>query len=1034
MKKTLSNLFSGIIFLLVLCTVLMPSNLFAQSWSTIDGGGTYGISSTTSTNSNFPSIAVFNGATYAIWQEYTGTVYEIHVKKYDGSSWATAGNTAGSSLLYSSTHLYMYPKLVYFNGALYAAWSGFDAGIYVVHVKKFDGSSWAFAQDYTVGEGRSNINNGITANSMKIDICVFNNELYATWVEQDHMGGGFYNVRVSKFNGTSWTSVDGNGDYGINYNATASASYPTLCVFNNTLYAAWTESNSSAVQVRVRRYDGGNTWTFVDGGGINGLNYDANTTPYDVPFSLTSYSGKMYAFWTENNRIRVKRYDATNGWTTDIDGSNGWNQNSTVGAYYPNAITYNNLMYITWEQNPVPRQVRVVSFDGTTKTFIDGNVAGVGINNTTANRGHYPKLIGYKGDLLAVWSEELTSTSGSANQIRAKKYLLPPFVESVSVPANGTYVSGQTLNFTVTFSKVVVVTGGTPYIPITLNTGGTVNAAYTGGSGTNTLTFSYTIVSGNGDTDGISVGTAISNGGATLQSGDTTPLTANLTLNSVGSTTGVLVDAVSPTVTSVSSTTADGYYNLGDMIAITITCSEAATVNGTPALALNSGGTATYVSGSGTTVLTFNYTVSGGQNSVDLDYSSTNALSLSGGTIKDDAGNNAILTLPTVGGVNSLGGQKNIVIDNTAPTVTVSSSATDPTNSSIPVTIIFSEPVTGFVVGDIYVTNGMAESFSSVNAYTYTAIITPTEAGTVTVNIAGTVATDAAGNNNDAATALNRVYDNIAPTVTLSSTATDPTNTSSISVTITFSESVTGFEIGDVATNGTKSNFSGSGTSYTVDITPSTQEVVTVNIAAGVAVDAAGNGNTVASQLSRTFVNLAPIITTQAISDIGSTTATGNGNIIALGAPNPTAHGVCWNTSGTPTTSDNKVDNGVATTTGAFTASITNLSPNTTYYVRAFATNATDTSYGTEVSFKTNLETDLSYSTVNTLSIYPNPTVDGFTINPGEKAGTISIYDITGNLVISQRVYKKTYINISSLQKGIYYVKANGITEKLLKK
>ena len=92
--------------------------------------------------------------------------------------------------------------------------------------------------------------------------------------------------------------------------------------------------------------------------------------------------------------------------------------------------------------------------------------------------------------------------------------------------------------------------------------------------------------------------------------------------------------------------------------------------------------------------------------------------------------------------------------------------------------------------------------------------------------------------------------------------------------------------------------------------------------------------------------NSAPTVTTQAVSSIAATTATGNGNITSLGTPNPTAYGVCWNTTGTPTTSDSKVDKGAASATGAFAASMTSLTANTTYYVRAYATNAAGTSYG----------------------------------------------------------------------------------------
>ena len=98
---------------------------------------------------------------------------------------------------------------------------------------------------------------------------------------------------------------------------------------------------------------------------------------------------------------------------------------------------------------------------------------------------------------------------------------------------------------------------------------------------------------------------------------------------------------------------------------------------------------------------------------------------------------------------------------------------------------------------------------------------------------------------------------------------------------------------------------------------------------------------------------IAPTVTTQAVSIIGSTNANGNGTITDLGSPNPTAFGVCWNTTGTPTVSDSKTDKGAASTTGAFTSPMASLSANTTYYVRAYATNTAGTSYGNQVSFTT---------------------------------------------------------------------------------
>lgn len=96
-----------------------------------------------------------------------------------------------------------------------------------------------------------------------------------------------------------------------------------------------------------------------------------------------------------------------------------------------------------------------------------------------------------------------------------------------------------------------------------------------------------------------------------------------------------------------------------------------------------------------------------------------------------------------------------------------------------------------------------------------------------------------------------------------------------------------------------------------------------------------------------------PVLFTQAVSDVAAFTAYGNGNIYCLGTPNPTAFGFCWSTTANPTISSSKVDKGSASATGTFTAELTGLSPATTYYVRAYATNAAGTSYGEQVSFKT---------------------------------------------------------------------------------
>ena len=96
-----------------------------------------------------------------------------------------------------------------------------------------------------------------------------------------------------------------------------------------------------------------------------------------------------------------------------------------------------------------------------------------------------------------------------------------------------------------------------------------------------------------------------------------------------------------------------------------------------------------------------------------------------------------------------------------------------------------------------------------------------------------------------------------------------------------------------------------------------------------------------------------PTITTSTMSNLGTTTATSGGNVSADGGATVTVRGVVWSTNPTPVISlSTKTSNG--TGTGTFSSSLTSLSPNTTYYVRAYATNSAGTAYGNEVSFKTN--------------------------------------------------------------------------------
>ncbi|MBQ1783816.1 MAG: fibronectin type III domain-containing protein [Gammaproteobacteria bacterium] len=236
-----------------------------------------------------------------------------------------------------------------------------------------------------------------------------------------------------------------------------------------------------------------------------------------------------------------------------------------------------------------------------------------------------------------------------------------------------------------------------------------------------------------------------------------------LTLNSVGSTASVRVDSTEPTVSSVTASTANGSYKIGDVISVQVNFSEAVTVTGTPQLTLETGATdrvINYASGSGSSTLTFNYTVQAGDSSNDLDYVATNSLALNGGTIRDAALNNAILTLASPGAANSLGANKALVVDGVVPSVTSTAPAGGElsTDTSVDFTVNFSESVSNISTDDFALgTTGSASGTIAAVSASSGASVTVTVSGisgngTIKLNLnASTDIVDAAGNTEPAA-------------------------------------------------------------------------------------------------------------------------------------------------------------------------------------------------------------------------------------------------------------------------------------------
>ena len=302
----------------------------------------------------------------------------------------------------------------------------------------------------------------------------------------------------------------------------------------------------------------------------------------------------------------------------------------------------------------------------------------------------------------------------------------------------------------------------------------------------------------------------------------------------------------------------------------------------------------------------------------------TNTTALSGGTITSDGG--ATVTLRGVCWSTS---------EN--PTVALITKTTDGTGTGT-----FTSSITGLTANTTYhvrayATNSIGTAYGSDLTFTANQVVLATLTTTAPYNI--TRHTASSGGNISSAGGGNISTRGVCWSATANPTTADNT-TADGSGTGSFSSSIAGLE---------------ANTYYHVR---------------AYAVNEAGTayGNDVRFETAYTI----PTVTTNDASNITFTTATSGGNVLLQGGEDVTAKGVCWNTTGTPTIIDSHTTDGAGL--GSYTSNMTGLTANTTYYVRAYATNIEGTAYGNETSFKTlfpdcGTVTDADGNTYNTVII-----------------------------------------------------------------
>ena len=300
-----------------------------------------------------------------------------------------------------------------------------------------------------------------------------------------------------------------------------------------------------------------------------------------------------------------------------------------------------------------------------------------------------------------------------------------------------------------------------------------------------------------------------------------------------------------------------------------------------------------------------------------------------------------------------------VTFDNTAPTAAITYSDADATvkaGDTLTITATFSEPILDSPIVKLALSGSNTLSAldmtkTSTTVYTYSHTV---GAGDGTATVALSIGTDAAGNVVTSAPTSGATFtvDNTAPAVSITAPADLATvSGSTVSVTADATDAV-----GVVGVQ-----FKLDGTNLEAEDTTSTYEVTWDSTSASegshtitaVARDAAGNSTT-SGTITVTVDNIViPSVTTGVASSVATSTLTLNGSITVTGGADATQSGFAYGTDATLTTVIATSTLGAQTGTASLTENLTGLTPNTTYYFRAYATNSAGTGYGSILSTTT---------------------------------------------------------------------------------
>lgn len=326
-------------------TPTVAANPIAGDW--LPDGGSLNVN--VILDGNNPRLAILEGIPYVSWQEWSGKMTSLYVKRYTGGgNWELAGEKLN---MQTRSPYYQMPdqagnlSLAMVNNTPYATWHEGAGQRENIYVKRFTGSNWERvggligAYDFY-----QSLQPRLAGSSSGVP--------HVAWIERRTYPMTNFKVYVCRLSGSDWVTLGGH----LNVSEYDETANPVIAFDNDTPYVAWHESS----KLYVKHWNG-SQW--VQNGGQ--LNVDANQSA-DMP-EIAVAAGTPYVTWLEIGQAYVKSWDG-NAW--NLLGES-LNLNDSEPADHPRIGTDGTDLYATWGE---ANQIYVKKWSGSVWVLVEDSL------------------------------------------------------------------------------------------------------------------------------------------------------------------------------------------------------------------------------------------------------------------------------------------------------------------------------------------------------------------------------------------------------------------------------------------------------------------------------------------------------------------------------------------------------------------------------------------------------------------------------------------------------------------------------------